>query len=1145
MLRLSTSVGVIAATLLLALSQQSAAQVFGFEFGGSDKTAAPAALEADASSIAVDADGNVWVADTQNSRVVKFDYNGGYIASFDRATGGGPVFGLVRSVAADSKGNILVVPGGSLVNQVVEMDAGGTFVRTIGPGGPAGSPLVNATSVDVDDQGRIAVLDLNRVVIYRPDGSPLRDYRNYAGGSGVAAANGSIYIAGSPAPGESEITRNFLSGAAARKVRLPGTLREIAVDSSGRVYAADYQNGVIKRIDMATAAIEQLGVQGLGEGEMNGPSSVDVDCRGNVYALESAGRDDSVPKAMSKVLKFVEPGAAPPPCAPRPLPRGAIDTQINDVEVSQAVQPSRTWTAGPVLSPGQVAFDLPETTPRNRAWGAGTIDPDARVGEVPLAAGHKTVVRVYANLRQGPAGGLGGVPATLEAVTQAGRRLGPIQATAGPAVLRAGDRTVDRIDRLDPAGTYTFDLPDAWTDAGRLELIARVNPARIGCDSQCVNRSTFHLTGVPFDRTRSADVATIALTDGGRFPTFDPWQVFDTAKVVTPQNLEIWGYQGMVDVGDIVNAGEVKVESCFLGIWPCDEDIYPRGSRQFRKYLEPRIIDRVERVMDDRGLDRCDIVTVGLVRDGTPFPGAMRGEFMAGGLLPCGRGYLATGRPLGTVAHELQHAFGRPHAGQSCQDTRPGDPQEGEAWPPDDTGRLHGIGIDPRTGSGKGRGPHAIIAEGATGSPAQLYDLMSYCMGAEVNGWISPRGWAALHNWRRPMSAARSGSGPIGPQASRPTGFPASQDAGTSADGRALRVTATEAEDGKLGISAVSPAADPATPAARSPYVLEALDADNAVLATAIAAADQLSSSGGRIVSGTVPAPPGTTHIYLHHGNEAAVWYGSAAAPKVRLTRPAKGAKVTARNAVIRWRQSDPDGGDLTARVLYSADGGRRWQGIYIGPAATGRATVPRRLLTGSRRARVRVIVDDSFNQAATTSGRFTVRPSPPTVRITDPLPGVRIGADATLQLRGEGHRADGGPLPARALRWSEGRRRLGRGEAVTVGGLRPGRRVITLAARSGGLTGRARITVRVRAVKPAFLRLDAPGRLSRRARKATLRVASTVSAALKIGGRRYRVGPKARRITVRVKPGVRPLVLRLRLSAGRLSSGRSVTVAR
>lgn len=1101
--------------------------------------------------MAVDADGNVWVADTQSSRVVKYDYNGGFIASFDRAAGGGPAFGLVRSVAADANGNVLVVPGGSLVDRIVEMDVGGTFKRMIGPDGPEGRKLTNVTSVAADERGRIVALDMNRVAVYRPNGIPLSEYRNYSGGTGVAAGDGSVYVAGRPVVGESEITQNFLSGRAARKLRAPGSFEEIAVDGSGRVYAADYSNSVIKRIDMGTAAIVEIGRRGLAVGETNGPSSVAVDCRGNVYALESAGRDESepIPKAMSKVLKFVEPGAAPPPCAPRPLPAGAIDTQINDIEVSQAIQPDRTWTAGPVAPPGTL-FGPAETTPRKRAWGEGTIDPDARAGELSLAAGHKTVVRVYANLAQGPTGGLGGVPATLEAVTATGRRLGPIQATAGPAVLRAGDRTVGRAQRLDPAGAYTFDLPQAWTTAGRLDLTARVNPARIGCDAQCVNRSTFRLTGVPFDRTRAADVATIALTDGREFPTLDPWKAFDTAKVVTPQHLEIWGYQGMVDVGDIINADAVKVESCFLGIWPCDEDTYLKGSKQFRRYLEPKIIDRVERIMDDRGLDRCDLITVGILRGGSPFPGAMRGEFMARGLLPCARGYLAINRPLGTVAHELQHAFGRPHAGQSCQDTRPGDPQEGEPWPPDDTGRLHGIGIDPRTGSGNGRGPHAIIAEGASGSPAELFDLMSYCMGPDANGWISPRGWAALHNWRRPMAAGFSGEGTAGSRGSREdrpadSGRAREPAASVSANGRLLRVVATEGDDGKLGIGAVSPTSAPATAVPGSPYVLEALDAGNSVLASATATADPISSSGDLIVSGVVAAPPGTTHVYLRHGTRAAVWHGSAAAPTVRLLRPRAGSRLSSRNAVIRWRTADPDGGALTARVRYSPDAGRHWREVFVGPAAAGRAVVPRKLLAGSRKGRIRVTVDDSFNQRSATSGRVTVRPSPPSVRITDPLPGLRVGADASLELRGEGHGANGRPLRGKALRWTQGRRKLGRGRAVTVRGLRPGRRTITVAATQAGRTARARITVRVRAVRPAFLRLGTPARLPRRAKKAALRVAATVPSTLRVGGRRHRVSPRARRVTVRVKPGRADLRLKLRLSAGRLATSRTVTIPR
>lgn len=1117
---------------LVAVSGTSAAQDFSFEFGGSDSTGPPAALADSATSVATDVDGNVWVADRGNSRVVKYDYNGGFIAAFDRAAGGGPAFGEARSVAADDSGNVFVVPGAGNT-RVVEMDTSGNYVRTIGPGA-GGSNLFSVESVAADENGRILVLDFGRVAVYKPNGKFDRSVPVTGTTKGVAGNARSVFVSGIDSGGVPVLTQYFYSADAAKVRKLSGSPEEIDLDQAGRIFVSDYQNGVIRRYDADLVGEHTIGTQGILAGQMNGPVSVAVDCRGNVYGLDGAGLDQTVPKAMSKVLKFGV-GGLPPPCAPPRLPKGTIDSQINDVEVTQAIQPARTYTAGPFLAPGEMLFDIPETEPRSRAFGEGMVDPAARTGELPLAAAHKTVVRVYAGLRSGPAGGIGGVPATLEAVTGSGKRLGPISATSGPAVLKVGDRTVTPAERLDPAGAYTFDLPDPWTRFGTLNFRARLNPAGIGCDAQCRNRSTFDLTGVPFDGTTHVDVAAVALTDKGQLPVPDPHRVFDLGKIVTPQQLEVWGYQGMVEVGDLVNADAVKVESCFLGVWPCETDTYASGTKEFREYLQPKIVERLDDFLDDRGLDRCDILPVGLIEDNPNFPGSTRGEFDARGLNPCGRSYAQVGRPLGAVAHEMQHAFGRPHAGRNCPGTGKGDDQEGEVWPPDNAGRLNGIGLDPRLGSGKGRGTHAIIAEGAPGVSGPLFDLMSYCRNPDMNipdeqvRWISPYGWTSLHNWRKPSSADLNRDEGLEPAAAV----------------RKLEVTATEFSDGKLGITSVSPTAKAPTDYPGSTYVLEALDANNQVLASSTAQAEDLAESSARSVSGVVEAPAGTTHVYLRHGLVATTRYGTKVAPKVKLLKPRRGSKVKSKNAVIRWKTRDRDGGELTAHVAYSANAGKKWQDIYSGPGVSGRVPVPRRLLAGSKRAKLRVTVDDGFNQGSATSGKFKVAASPPTVRITDPAKPTVVGADATVQLRGEAFKTNGRPLPGKALKWKDGRRRIGKGAAISLSGMRPGRHTITLAASASRKAGRDRLKLRVKAVKPAFLKLSAPDSISRKARKVKLKVASTVAAKLKIGKKHYRVGTRSKKITFPVKRGRRTLKLKLTLSVGKRSNTTVVEITR
>jgi hypothetical protein len=74
---------------------------------------------------------------------------------------------------------------------------------------------------------------------------------------------------------------------------------------------------------------------------------------------------------------------------------------------------------------------------------------------------------------------------------------------------------------------------------------------------------------------------------------------------------------------------------------------------------------------------------------------------------------------------------------------------------------------------------------------------------------------------------------------------------------------------------------------------------------------------------------------------------------------------------------------------------------------------------------------------------------------------------------------------------------------------------------------------------------LKRPRRVSRRARSVALRVASSVPAVLKVGAKRFALARAARRIAIPIRPGRRPLTLRLALIAGRQVSRVTVVIPR
>ena len=275
--------------------------------------------------------------------------------------------------------------------------------------------------------------------------------------------------------------------------------------------------------------------------------------------------------------------------------------------------------------------------------------------------------------------------------------------------------------------------------------------------------------------------------------------------------------------------------------------------------------------------------------------------------------------------------------------------------------------------------------------------------------------------------------------------------------------------------------------------------------------------------SGSVPPATGavSAQIVDQGGRVLGSRTRSPNAPRVRVLAPAGGGVGRSGRAVsVRWAASDADGDALTALVEYSSDGGKSFRTVFYGPS-TGSTRLPGRFFTRSSTARVRVTVNDGFNQTSALSARFVSLGGAPTVEIVQ-APVAPVRDDVPAPLQAVGFDAAGRRLPGRALRWSVGKRSLGLGESIAASGLKPGRNRVTVMARdANGQTGRASVTIDVIAAKPVLLVLRA---VKPRAgqRRVVLQIASSLPGTLDVQGRRYPVGRTTRRIVVRLRRGLK-----------------------
>ena len=722
----------LAMSATTAHAQVAPAPQFLLEFGAAGSGTTPLAGGHQNEQVAVDADGNVWVADKGNDRVVKFDYNGAFVTEVRTAGPGRVAFDAPEGVTADAEGFVYVAD--TLNDRIVKLTTGGTtaavFATELPSANPAAEPRT-PTSLAIDGAGRLYVQAAGGVIrLASADGRRLGVFTTETGTSVAVDKAGNVWTTQLTATG-SQLVKFRPDGAKAGEFGSPEpigglngqTARGVAVHPSGVIHVADFRGGV-QRYAADGAFIDRYPADSALP--PNGPlslyiaTSVAIDCRGNVYVVNA----DYPDTAKVTVAKFGDPAAEPPPCAPRPLPAGDIDVQVNDVEVTQGVQDLRTFTAN--RSPAG-ALAVPDY------GNAASYGPT-----VPLAESRTTVVRAYAALRRGPAGGLANVPATLEATQRIGgvtTHRGPLAPVSQPSVLRVGGTTVDPAQRANPAGAYTFLVPTAWT-RGDVDFVVQVNPSHQGCAGACQARSRFQLANVAFRRVAPVTVFPLALTIRptnvpasypGALPVMpgvgtlnDPGPAFDRARVLSPAPINLFPWVGRVEVGDLVRATNFVEESCFLGIeigLLCQKE--NKGAD--RKIRQGQVMERIERWVDDNNVGD-DVVTMGLISDAHPnLPGGMLRNLKDDDDTVFG--YAAVHRPITAVAHELQHALGRKHAGDlaSCYAADP--EQVGASWPPDEQGFLQGIGLDPRLGSGGGRGPFAVLYPGANGGPGQWFDL--------------------------------------------------------------------------------------------------------------------------------------------------------------------------------------------------------------------------------------------------------------------------------------------------------------------------------------------------------------------------------------------------------------------------------------
>jgi hypothetical protein len=674
----------------------------------------------------------------------------------------------------------------------------------------------------------------------------------------------------------------------------------------------------------------------------------------------------------------------------------------------------------------------------------------AQYAGVNLWAGIPTVVRVFANTPF--AGAYSGVGMMLEGFVPSGAgemSLGGLLPDSSPPLLVAGPLSVPPSVRADPAGAYVFTLPDNWTQQNGLRLKATLTPP-FGAQecSICASNNVFSVVGINFGGPGGVTVATVALTFVDSAGTFNsppaPSTVFADVfnlSPVPPGSATAKPYAGTIDVSDLVGpVGSDGTAACRMWTTICQARIYSRM-----------------RLWESQNPQAFNWVGVGPIDIGwTNQPIAIANSQ----------------EPLLAVGHEYYHDLNYYHASSSCGADVYVD------WPPDGKGYIQGVGLDRRKkldASGNWNGQYTIYMAGSPYMPGsvgdgQVYDLMAYCAHNGVT-WISTHNWNAFGslfpNGLFPYLDAFSGT-IMGGTGSAPA---ASDDA--TLTGELIEATALLELDGRAEFLSVVPVRGKARQLRQAftnkDYAFVARDAQGKVLAR-VAATLQLDTGHHSdepeprvVLSAHVPAR-GTALVDIEYkGRVIGQRRRSKSAPEIHISSVGKGRPISRAEALdIKWTAKDKDADPLEVRIEFSPGSEMPFRPVFIGPNR-GTWRVPGRILSATDHGRVRIVVNDGFNESEQIAAPIIIHAAAPIVDVLSPASGSSFPETTPIRLLATAFGDGDAPLVGDAIQWSVDGQAVGTGLETEVRGLKPGEHVATVVAREGELSNRKQLTFTVR----------------------------------------------------------------------------------
>ncbi|HEV2192761.1 MAG TPA: hypothetical protein VGR54_03975 [Nitrosopumilaceae archaeon] len=198
----------------------------------------------------------VYIADTGHSRIQKFDKNGNFVLAWGTYGEVPGMFHTPVALAEDRNGDIFVLDSGT--NKIQIFDLNGKYKNELHPVLTNGGNFTATTSIVFDSQNNFYVItsDTNRILKYNNN----KDFINYFGSTGTEEG----------------------------RFNNPNS---IAIDSNGYMYVADTNNYRIQKFDSDGTFLVSWGSFGTSPGQFTNPVGLAIDSKNNVYVIDKTNND--------------------------------------------------------------------------------------------------------------------------------------------------------------------------------------------------------------------------------------------------------------------------------------------------------------------------------------------------------------------------------------------------------------------------------------------------------------------------------------------------------------------------------------------------------------------------------------------------------------------------------------------------------------------------------------------------------------------------------------------------------------------------------------------------------------------------------------------------------------------------------------